>query len=105
MSMPLMDRRSFLTVPLTLLLAPLAHVAAEPVVRRGQYAADVGVLYDMLTFQLNGTIEESIDRPAGQYHVVIAGEGASIANRVESWGVFREGRWTPVRSRSGLKAG
>ena len=103
MSMPLMDRRSFLTVPLTLLLAPLARVAAEPVVRRGQYAADVGVLYDMLTFQLNGTIEESIDRPAGQYHVVIAGEGASIANRVESWGVFREGRWTPVRSRSWFK--
>ncbi len=66
MSMSLMGRRDFLTLPLALVLAPLARVGAEPVIRRGQYAADVGVLYDMLTFHLDGTIEESIDRTAGQ---------------------------------------
>jgi hypothetical protein len=73
---------------------------AEPAARRGQYAADIGILYDMLTFHLDGTIEESIDRGTGEYHVVVAGAGGSIANRLESWGVLREGRWTPVRSRS-----
>jgi hypothetical protein len=103
MSTPLIGRRGFLTLPLALLLAPLARVGAEPVIRRGQYAADVGVLYDMLTFHLDGTIEESIDRAAGQYHVVIAGDGASISNRLESWGLLREGRWAPVRGRSWFK--
>src|SRR5204862_4352142 len=100
MSTPLMGRRGFLTLPLALLLNPLARVGAESVLRRGRYAADVGVLYDMLTFHLEGTIEESIDRTAGQYHVVIAGDGASISDRVEAWGLLREGRWAPVRGRS-----
>jgi len=71
--------------------------------RRGQYAVDVGVLYDMLTFHIEGTLEESIDRAAGQYHVVVAGEGASISNRLESTGRFGQGRWMPLRSRSWLK--
>lgn len=100
MSMPLMDRRRFLTLPLALLLAPVARVVAEPVPRRGRYAADVGILYDMLTFHLDGTIDELVDPAAGEYHVVIAGSGVSIANRLEFWGVQREGRWAPVRSRS-----
>jgi hypothetical protein len=103
MSTPLIGRRDFLTLPLALLLSPLARVGAEAVLRRGRYAADVGVLYDMLTFHLEGTIEESIDRATGQYHVVIAGDGASISNRVESWGLLREGRWTPARGRSWFK--
>jgi hypothetical protein len=98
-----MGRRGFLTLPLALFLNPLARVWAEAEVRRGRYAADVGVLYDVLTFHLEGTIEESIDRAGGNYHVVIAGDGASIANRVESWGGFYNGRWTPVRSRSWFK--
>src|SRR5213592_3971362 len=103
MSIYLMNRRQFMTLPLGLVLAPFVGVDAEPIIRRGQYAADVAVLYDMLTFHLEGTIEESVDRAAGQYHVVIAGEGASISNRVESWGLLREGRWTPVRGRSWFK--
>lgn len=103
MSMPLINRRHFLTLPLALLLAPLGRLAAEPTARRARYEADLGFVWDMLTFHLNGTIEESIDRAAGEYHVVIAGEGASIANRLESWGVFRDGRWTPARSRSWFK--
>jgi hypothetical protein len=97
MSMAQMDRRAFLTLALAL-LSPLARVAADESVRRGQYVADVGVLYDLLTFHLKGTIEERIHRAAGNYHVVIAGAGPSIANRVESWGTLRSGRWTPNRS-------
>jgi len=100
MSMPLMGRRLFLTLPLGLLLKPLAQVGAEPLVHERAYAADVAVLYDMLTFQLKGTIREAIDRRTGDYHVVIAGQGDSIANRVESAGRLQGGRWTPLRSHS-----
>lgn len=103
MSTSLIGRRHFLTLPLTLLLAPLSQVGAEPMMRRGQYAADVGVLYGMLTFHVEGTIQESIDRATGQYRVVIAGEGASISNRLQSWGRFGDGRWMPVGSRSWFK--
>jgi hypothetical protein len=85
------------------LLAPLARGSAEPVVRRGHYAVDVAVLYDIFSFHLDGRIEESIDRVTARYHVVIAGEGPSIANHLESSGVLREGRWTPVQSRSWFK--
>ena len=103
MSIALMGRRRFLTLPLGLLLAPLSRVSGEPVMRRGQYAVDVGVLYDMLTFHIEGTIDESVDRGAGRYHVVIAGDGALISNRLEGSGCFGQGRWVPLNSRSWLK--
>src|SRR6266516_3951299 len=100
MSMPLIDRRGFLTLPFAVLLGSLTQARAEPLLRRGQYAADVGILYDMLTFHLEGTIEESIDRAGGHYRVVIAGQGASISNRLESWGRLGDSRWMPLGSRS-----
>ena len=100
MSTSVWTRRRFLILPLATILAPLAGVRAEPVVRRGRYAADVGILYDMLTFHVEGSIEESVDKGAGEYKVLISGSGTSIANRLESGGVLREGRWVPLRSRS-----
>jgi len=96
--MPLMRRRRFLTLPIALVLAPLVPTSAEPTVRRGHYAADVGVLYNMLTFHIDGTINEVIDRSAGEYKVLIAGEGASISNRLESRGRLGENRWVPLHS-------
>jgi len=103
MSTPLMSRRLFLTLPAALLSIPLTRLAAEESVRLGQYVADVGILYDVLTFHLKGTIEERIDRAAAKYHVAITGDGASIANRIESWGTLRDGRWIPLRSISWFK--
>src|SRR6185503_972615 len=103
MSTPAMNRRRFLTLPLALLSSPLVRVAAEETVRLGQYVADVGVLYDVLTFHLSGTIEERIDRAAGKYHVAITGNGASIANRIESSGTLLDSRWTPLHSTSWFK--
>ena len=100
MSMPLIGRRQFLTLPFAVLLAPLTTLAAEPLRRRGQYSADVGVLYNALTFHSEGTIDEFIDREAGEYSVVIAGGGTSISTRVESRGRLGEKRWMPVHSRS-----
>jgi hypothetical protein len=100
MSMPAIGRRRFLTLPLALLLAPLARGAAEVSQRTGGYAVDVGILYKAYTFQLTGTIEESVDRSAHRYHVVLAGHGSGIENRLESRGALRGARWAPERSTS-----
>lgn len=89
---------------MTLLFAPLllppSRLLAEPLVRRGTFAAEVGILYQMLTFHLTGDVQESIDRAAGRYDVWIKGQGDAIANRIQSSGVLRGGRWAPVRSES-----
>lgn len=101
MSIHHIDRRQFLTLPLAFLLAPLARAAAAGgEARRGTYTADVGILYDILTFHLDGTLEESIDRAVGRYTVRVAGHGESIANRIESNGMLRNGRWVPLRTAS-----
>ena len=34
----------------------------------------------------------------GRYDVRLVGEGAGIANRVESSGRWQDGRWAPLRS-------
>src|SRR5205807_1758916 len=68
--------------------------------RWATYAVDAGILYGMLNYHLDGTLTESVDRVGGRYDVTIAGEGDGIANRIESSGVLREGRWAPSESHS-----
>ena len=94
------NRRDFLTLLIALLIVPVRVVGAERVARRGTFAADVGILYQMLTFHLKGDVEVSIDRPGGRYDVTVSGQGDAIANRIESSGVLRGGRWVPLRSAS-----
>ena len=95
-----MKRRQFLTLLLALGLAPLggAWAAVEP--RKGGYAADVGILYRVFSLHLTGTMDEAVDRALGRYDVTISGEGSRIANRIESHGVLRDGRWAPTRTAS-----
>src|SRR5207237_6525311 len=50
--------------------------------------------------QLPGTTDEEDVRRACRYDVTIAGEGSRIANRIQSQGVLRDGRWAPVRTTS-----
>jgi hypothetical protein len=45
-------------------------------------------------------VEESIDQEAGRYAVRVTGQGDGIANRIESRGVLREGRWAPLQTAS-----
>jgi hypothetical protein len=97
MSIALVNRRDFLTLALAALLAP-ARLAAAPPTRQGTFAAEVAILYQMLTFQLRGDIHERVDRAGGRYDVRVEGQGAGIANRIESSGVLRTGRWLPSRS-------
>jgi hypothetical protein len=100
MSRQAIDRRQFLTLPLALFLTPLARVYAATVAHKAPYGVDVSLLYGALTYRVEGTLTETIDRPAGRYDVTIAGEGDGIANRIESVGILRQGRWAPLRSRS-----
>jgi hypothetical protein len=96
-----LTRRDFLTLSAALLLTPAGRLgAAEPTVRRGTFAADIGVLYSVLSFHMEGVIEESVDRGAGHYEVRLTGQGSGIANRIESRGEFRDGRWVPLHSAS-----
>ncbi len=69
----------------------------------GGYAVDLGILYQAFTFQLTGTINESLDRAAQRYHVILSGRGSGIENRLESRGTLRGGRWAPDLSTSWLQ--
>lgn len=104
MSRQPITRRRFLTLPLALLTVPLAPLGgrawAQPESRRATYAVDVGIFYGVLAFHLEGVLNEAVDRAAGRYDVRMAGEGDGIANRIESNGLIRAGRWTPRETHS-----
>ena len=100
MSRQSINRRDFLGLALAVLVAPGRVLGGEPVVRRSTYAADIGLLYSMLSFHLEGTFEERIDRGAGRYEVQSTGQGDRISSRLQSSGVLRDGRWAPVRAAS-----
>jgi len=100
MSTCALDRRRFLTLCLALLLAPPGRQRADADVRTAGYDVDVGILYRIMSFELAGTLTESVDPVAGRYLVVAAGRGSNIANRVESRGERRGGRWAPVEASS-----
>ncbi len=100
MSRQVIGRRDFLSLPLAFLLAPLARAAADTVAYTAPYRVDVRLLYGALTYRIDETLAESIDRSAGRYEVAMTGEGDGIVNRVESSGALRQGRWAPLRSRS-----
>src|SRR5215470_809437 len=97
-------RRDFLTLPLGLLLSPLMSPLARALAavegHSAPYRVEVRLLYGALTYRIDETLAESIDRPAGRYEVAMTGEGDGIANRIESSGALRQGRWAPLRSRS-----
>jgi hypothetical protein len=97
MSIEPLGRRDFLALTLALLAAPVRLFAAEAPGRPHGYTVDIGILYRMFNFHLDGAFEERIDRAAGRYEIRGTGQGSGIANRIESRGVLRNGRWTPVQ--------
>jgi hypothetical protein len=44
-----------------------------------------------------------VEPAAGRYEVRVDGQGTTFANHAESTGVLRDGRWTPMQSRSWVK--
>ncbi|MGH7332458.1 MAG: hypothetical protein ACREKS_06855 [Candidatus Rokuibacteriota bacterium] len=103
MSSRQLSRRRFLTLPLILTLEPVAAALARSESGRLRYECDVGVLYNALRYRMTGTVDERIDRAGGRYEVRIEGQGTGFDNRAEASGVFRDGRWVPLRGRSWAK--
>jgi len=92
-------RRDFLALLLGAALLP-RRAGAVPESRQADFSADIDMLYGVLSFQLAGTIEQTVDRAAGRYAVKIRGQGSRISNAIDSDGEFRGGRWAPARTRS-----
>jgi hypothetical protein len=93
-------RREFLTLWLGLVLGPRPEAWSAPARSRQPYTLDVGVLYDLFTFHNAGGVEETVDRAAGHYDIVIAGQGSGLQTRVHCVGRWRDGRWVPTRTES-----
>jgi hypothetical protein len=92
-----LDRRTVLGLALAWVLAPGRLGAAEADVQKGAFSARAAILFGAFRFEENGVIEEAIDPAAGRYQVRIRGAGTDMTTEIESTGVLREGRWTPVR--------
>jgi hypothetical protein len=95
-----LTRRAFLAASLPLLASPRAAVAAVPARQVFDYSVDVGVLFDLITFAVKGTLVSEIDQAAGRYRVSMHGEGDRISLHTEARGVIRQGRYTPVEIHS-----
>jgi hypothetical protein len=93
------SRRQFLALLSTALLVPVVALprgkGAEAGTRTGSYVVDVKLLYGLFSLHLDGRFTEVVDPTAGRYHVQADGGGDGIANRVESSGLLRIGRWAP----------
>jgi hypothetical protein len=95
-------RRRFLTLALVPLLVP-GRALGDAVIRRTTYESDASILYGALRYRVAGTLDERVDRGAGRYDVKMEGQGTSFANRAESSGVLRDGRWAPLHGASWVK--
>lgn len=93
---PILSRRVFLALPLASLLLPRAAAADGRIRKTFSYRADFGVLFDLLTFHVTGTMTEDIDFAANRYRVVLTGEGLGVTQRTEANGVIRAGRFLPL---------
>ena len=96
----MLSRRSFLALPLISLVLPrLAAADAGQQVSR-TCDAEIGILFNLITFSLRGRIEEQIDFAAGRYQVKLTGQGAGVTTRTEGEGIIRDGRFKPARVES-----
>src|SRR5262249_46581453 len=68
-STPMMGRRAFLGALLVSVFASARPAAAAVEVRKAVYAVRTTLLYGLLRFEVNGLIDETIDRQAGRYEV------------------------------------
>jgi hypothetical protein len=95
-----LTRRGFLALPFggLLLTRPAVAKVTERSVRR--YEANIGILFNLLTYTLAGSVTLEIDRLAGTYRVAITGEGPGVTARTESTGIIRDRRFVPTHTES-----
>src|SRR5262249_14132688 len=99
---PLFSRRCLLQMAILTAFAPRAGPvhAAERTVKTYAYEANVGVLFNLLTYTLTGTVTADIDQANERYRVEMNGSGPGARARTESRGIIREGRFMPIETRS-----
>lgn len=90
-------RRALLAGALAWVLSPARGASGAVETQRATFTARVAIMYGLLRFEETGTIEESIDRPAGRYEIHVTGRGDEVSTEIHSAGVLRNGRWTPTR--------
>ncbi|HUO64955.1 MAG TPA: hypothetical protein VMT97_14665 [Terriglobales bacterium] len=95
-----LSRRAFLAAPWPFLVAPRAISAAVPARQPLDFMVEVGILFEMITFSLKGTLTKEIDPTAGRYRVTMSGEGDKISVHTEASGVIRQGRFMPAELHS-----
>lgn len=95
-----LSRRAFLAASLPLLAGPRAALAEAPARQVSDYSVNVGVLFNLITFALKGTVVKEIDQKAGRYRVSMNGEGDSISLHTEARGLIRQGRFMPLETHS-----
>lgn len=86
-------------MPLLFLLPGLAR-ADEAKRRLSTYGVDIGILFDLLTFTVSGTVVEEVDPVAGRYRVSMKGQGPGVTARTDAAGIIRDGRFMPTETRS-----
>ena len=94
------SRRAFLAASLPLLAIPRAAFAEDSARQVFDCSVDVGVLFNLFTFALKGTVVKEVDRTAGRYRVTLSGEGNSISVHTEASGIIRQTRFMPVETHS-----
>src|SRR5215471_15713584 len=96
-----LSRRAFLAAPLSLLLLPRAVPATLSGAPQPQgFTVDVGILFDMISFALKGTVTRGVDEAAGRYRITLDGEGNKISLHTKANGVIRQDRFMPVQLHS-----
>jgi hypothetical protein len=101
---PSISRRAFLAASLPLLASPRAALAQFPAQAPAKqvfdYSVDVGVLFNLITFALKGTVVKEIESTPARYRVSMNGEGDNISLHTEASGVIKRGRYVPVELHS-----
>lgn len=95
-----LSRRALLAASLPLLASSRLAMAQVPTRKVLAYSADVGVLFNLFTFALRGSIVKEIDHAAGRYRIGMQGEGEGISLHTDARGAIRNGRFTPVEIHS-----
>src|SRR5262245_46542139 len=96
----MLSRRELILLPLFGFLPPAVARATGSDQPTRSYEANIGVLFNLLTFTLAGTVAADIDRAAGRYRVRMTGSGPGVTARSESSGIIRGGRFMPTETRS-----
>ncbi|HXJ77105.1 MAG TPA: hypothetical protein VMS64_00320 [Candidatus Methylomirabilis sp.] len=104
---PRLTRRGFLALPFLSLMLPRLSLV-RPVRALGEtvertvraYDLNVGVLFNLLTYSVTGSVTVEVDRATGSYRVTVSGAGPGVVARSESAGIIRDGRFMPTSTRS-----